>query len=176
MASVRLPPLKPAELDERQSRFLKPFTSPKGTYPNVFGTLAHHMDIVDAWREFGLYTMRNSALDPLLREIVVLRTALNAGCDYEWHHHHHIGLKAGLSEAQIEQIRGRRLMSAEPHNLLLAATDELCSNQRLSGNGWNAMIAEFGTQLTIDVIFTVGAYVSLAMFINSCGVEVEGAR
>lgn len=176
MTSVRLPPLKPAELDDRQSRFLKPFTSPKGSYPNVFGTLAHHMDIVDAWRDFGLYTMRNSALDPLLREIVVLRAALNAGCDYEWHHHRHIGLKVGLSEEQIEQIRDRRSMDAAAHNLLVTATDELCADQRLSDHGWSAMTAEFGVERTIDVIFTVGAYVCLAMFINSCGVEVEGPR
>lgn len=176
MTSVRLPPLKPAELDERQSRFLKPFTSPKGAYPNVFGTLAHHMDIVDAWRDFGLYTMRNSALDPLLREIVVLRAALNAGCDYEWHHHRHIGLKVGLNAEEIERIRDRRPMDAETHNLLLAATDELSADRRLSGDSWNAMVVEFGVQRTIDVIFTVGAYVSLAMFINSCGVEVEGSQ
>ena len=176
MTSIRLPPLTPPELDERQSRFLKPFTSPKGAYPNVFGTLAHHMDIVDAWRDFGLYTMRNSALDPLLREIVVLRAALNAGCDYEWHHHRHIGLKVGLSDEQIKRIHDRRPMDAEVHNLLLAATDELCADQRLSDHGWGAMTAAFGVQRTIDVIFTVGAYVSLAMFINSCGVEVEGTQ
>jgi 4-carboxymuconolactone decarboxylase len=173
MASVRLAPLKPAELDERQSRFLNPFSNAKGQYPNIFGTLAHHMDLVDAWSEFGLYTMRDSDLDPLLREIVVLRAALNAGCDYEWHHHRHIALRVGLTDEQIAQIGERRAMDQESYNLLLACADELSTKKRLSEKTWDAMIGEFGTRRTIDVIFTVGAYAALAMFINSCGVEIE---
>jgi AhpD family alkylhydroperoxidase len=173
LAELRLPPLKPAELDERQSRFLKPFTNARGEYPNVFGTLAHHMDIVDAWRDFGLYTMRNSDLDPLLREIVVLRAALNAGCDYEWHHHHHIALKAGMTEDQVRQIRDRSAMADEAHNLLLACADELSADKQLSDATWERMIAIFGVRGTIDIIFTVGAYTTLATFINSCGVQIE---
>jgi len=173
MADPRLPPLKPGELDERQSRFLKPFTNARGQYPNVFGTLAHHMDIVDAWRDFGLYTMRNSDLDPLLREIVVLRAALNAGCEYEWHHHHHIALKVGMTEEQVATIRKRGAMEDETHNLLLACADELDADKRLSDETWDRMTAAFGVRGTIDTIFTVGAYATLATFINSCGVQIE---
>ncbi len=173
MDSLRLPPLQPAEFDERQRQFLKPFTNARGEYPNVFGTLAHHMDLVDAWRDFGLYTMRNSKLDPIQREIVVLRAALNAACEYEWHHHRHIALKVGLNDAQIRQIRDRGAMEDETHNLLLDCADELSADKRLSGKTWDAMIAEFGVPKTIDIIFTVGAYGSLAMFINSCGVQIE---
>jgi len=174
MTGARLSPVKPADLDERQRRFLEPFTSKSGKYPNVFGTFAHHMDVVDAWSDFGLYTMRDSGLDPALREIVVLRAALNSECAYEWHHHHHIALRVGLTEEQVGQIRDRRPMADATHNLLLRCADELSEAKRLSDDTWSAMTGAFGVRQTIDVIFTVGAYAALALFINSCGVEIEG--
>lgn len=173
MSGARLSPVTPGDLDQRQRQFLAPFTSRNGKYPNLFGTFAHHMDIADAWSQFGLYTMRHSSLDPALREILILRVALNSACEYEWHHHHAIALRAGLTEEQVRQIRERRPTAEAAHNLLLRCADELNDAKCLDEDTWAAMTDAFGVQQTIDVIFTVGAYSALALFINSCGVQIE---
>ena len=81
MPTPRLPPLAPFELNEEQASFLKPYTDKRGNYPNVFGTLARHMKLVNAWSEFGLYTMQHSEVDPVLREVAILRTAIHVGSD-----------------------------------------------------------------------------------------------
>ncbi len=173
MTNPRVAPLRPDELDEVQKEFLKPFTSRKGRYPNIFGTLCRHMPLLDAWSEFGLYTMRTSQVDPVLREVLVLRTSRNVNCDYEWHHHEHIGRGIGLTEEQIAQIHDGQAMDDEDHNLMVQCADDLSESTELSDKTWSAMVERFGLGYTLDTIFTVGAYTALAMGLKSCRVQVE---
>lgn len=175
MTNPRVPPLRPDELDEVQKQFLKPFTDRKGRFPNIFGTLCRHMPLLDAWSEFGLYTMRSSQVDPILREVLVLRTSRNVDCDYEWHHHEHIGRSVGLTDEQIAQIRKGQTMDDADQNLMVRCADDLTKANELSDDTWRAMIERFGFGYTLDVVFTVGAYSALAMGLKSCRVQVEGS-
>ncbi len=175
MNDARVAPLKPDELDEAQKTFLKPFTDKKGRFPNIFGVLCRHMPLLDAWSGFGLHTMRTSQVDPVLREVLVLRTSHNVECAYEWHHHEHIGRSVGLSDAQMAQIRNGATMENEDYNLMIRCADDLAEATRLSDETWRAMIDRFGLEYTLDVVFTVGAYTALAMGLKSCGVQIEGS-
>nr|WP_321510281.1 carboxymuconolactone decarboxylase family protein [uncultured Hyphomonas sp.] len=131
------------------------------------------MPLLDAWSEFGLYTMRTSQVDPVLREVLVLRTSRNVNCDYEWHHHEHIGRGIGLTEEQIAQIHDGQAMDDEDHNLMVQCADDLSESTELSDKTWSAMVERFGLGYTLDTIFTVGAYTALAMGLKSCRVQVE---
>lgn len=174
MIEQRVPPLAPSDLDERQRAFLAPFTDAKGRFPNIFGVLCRHMPLMEAWRDFGLYTMNGAQTDPVLREVLILRTAKHADCEYEWHHHRRIALALGLAEARVEQVATGELTGDEDHDLMIQVADELAAGTRLTSPTWDAMIARFGLPCTLDAIFTVGAYTALAMGLNSCGVQIEG--
>ena len=174
MTEPRVAPLAPAELDERQRTFLRPFTDAKGRYPNIFGVLCRNMPLMEAWRPFGLYTMNGSALDGVLREVLVLRAAHNTGSDYEQHHHRRIALQLGMADAQVNQI-GSAAATGEPDaDLMIRIADELARDTRLSAATWEAAVDRLGLEATLDAIFTVGAYTALAMGLNSCEVQIEG--
>lgn len=174
MAEPRVPPLKPDELDDRQQRYLEPFTDAKGHFPNLFGVLARHMPLLDAWTGFGLYTMQGSRVDPVLREVLILRTAQHMGSPYERHHHRRIGKALGMSEALLDQSESGASTGNDDHDLMIACADSLAQHARLPDDVWSAMIERFGLETTLDAIFTVGAYTVLAMAVNSCDVTIEG--
>jgi 4-carboxymuconolactone decarboxylase len=170
----RVEPLKPAELTEKQRSYARPFTSPKGNIPNIFGTLMRNMELFEAWAGFGTYTMSGSRIDARLREVLVLRTAANVDCEYEWHHHQRLATVVGLSSDVVERIRARQALDSDDQNLMVRCADELGQNAMLSDATWQQMIGRFGVEYTMDVVFTVGAYTALAMGLKSCGVQLEG--
>lgn len=173
MPSSRVEPLKLSELSERQLGHVRAFVGPKGQLPNIFGVLLRNTELFEAWARFGTYTMSGSRIDAQLREILVLRTAANLSCDYEWHHHRRLGLAVGLTEDLINDIRDRKPLSSTDHSLMANCADELTADAVLSDATWARMVDRFGEAYTMDVIFTVGAYTALAMGLKSCGVQLE---
>lgn len=174
MSNPRVEPLKASELTEKQRGYVRPFTSPKGLVPNIFGTLLRNMELFEAWAGFGTYTMSGSRIDARLREVLVLRTAANVECDYEWHHHRRLAAVVGLSADVVERIRARQPLDSNDQNLMVSCADELAKDAMLSDATWQQMVDRFGLEYTMDVVFTVGAYTALAMGLKSCGVQLEG--
>ena len=174
MIAPRVAPLKSAELTEQQRGYVRPFMSPKGNVPNIFGILLRNMELFAAWAGFGTYTMSGSRIDKKLREVLVLRTAANVDCEYEWHHHQRIAAAVGLSAEVVERIRARQPLDSDEHTLMVRCADELAQNAMLSDALWQQMNQRYGLEYTMDVVFTVGAYTALAMGLKSCGVQLEG--
>ena len=173
MDSPRVSPLAPDELSSEQREFLEPFTNKRGQYPNVFGTLARHMDLVNAWSTFGLYMLRESQLDPVHREVLILRTAILIGSEYEWHQHQKIAERLGVSGAELDHIRNGDPFDDPHKSLMMACANDLARDHKLGEDTWVSMVDTFGLTYVLDAIFTVGAYTALGMALNSCGVEVE---
>jgi 4-carboxymuconolactone decarboxylase len=174
MSASRVEPLKIAELSEEQLGHVRNFVGPKGQLPNIFGVLLRNMELFEAWSNFGTYAMSGSRIDKRLREILVLRTAANTNCDYEWHHHRRLGLAVGLTEELITDIRDGTQLVSDDQELMVCCANELAADSVLSDSTWLRMVGRFGEAYTMDVIFTVGAYTALAMGLKSCGVRLEG--
>lgn len=173
MHEKRIEPVSPNDFDETQASFFKPFLQPNGSIHNVYGTLAHHVDLAKAWSGFGLYTMRGSTVDPVLREVAILRCAINSDCAYEFHHHAEIARHLGLPDDDIESIRVGAQLTDSRRALMVRCADDLASDKKLSDATWAEMLETFDLKCTFDVIFTIGAYATLALTLNSCGVQIE---
>ena len=171
--SARVVPLKLAELSEKQLGHVRAFVGLKEQLPNIFGVLLRNLELFEAWARFGTYTMSGSRIDARLREILILRTAANLSCDYEWHHHRRLGLAVGLTEDLINDIREGKTLDSDDQKLMMCCADELAADAVLSDSTWLRMVDRFGEAYTMDVIFTVGAYTALAMGLKSCGVQLE---
>ena len=83
-----------------------------------------------------------------------------------------IGKEAGLSDADIEAVQ-----SGEPNDefdrAVLGAVDELDEKTNLSDQTWAALGERLDERQRMDLIFTTGGYIALAMALNTFGVEVE---
>jgi 4-carboxymuconolactone decarboxylase len=139
---------------------------------NVLSTLVRHPKLTRAYLKFSTYLLYGSTLPPRIREQIILRVAHRRGCEYEWAHHVEIGKEAGLSSADIEAARTGQSKDAFD-SALMNAVDELDEKTNISDRTWAALGERLDEQQRMDLVFTTGNYIALAMALNTFGVEVE---
>ncbi len=167
-ALVALRPVEPRHpLPERRA------DRPKGL--NVLGTLAHHPRLTAAYHTFNGQVQFGTTLTVRQRELLVLRVAAVRDCEYEWAQHAVIGADVGLSAQEIARIaEGPDAPGWDPlEAALLRAVDELVAQARVGDATWAVLAAELDARQLLDVIFTVGAYETLAMCIRSVDMELD---
>jgi len=178
--TVRLGPLPEEQWDDRTRAALAALLPPERRNPrgagNALATLARHPDLAAAFLPFNTRLLLRSTLPPRLRELAILRVARRSGCAYEWAHHVRIAAKAGLSAAEIEAAGRGEAAGAELDRAVLEAVDELAGGCDLSDRTWSTLAAHLDERQLMDLVFTVGAYVLLAMAFNTFGVEPEHER
>ena len=167
-----LSPLPEDEWDRQLDSVLKQL----GTVLNVHRVMARHPDLMRAWTPLRQHIATAGSLQPRFRELVILRVAHRSGVAYEWRHHVARARRAGLTGEEIEAVRlptreGWRANEAA----LLAAVDELLDDFSLSEETRLSLEQSVGVEGILDVIVTVGMYVTLAMLINTAQIEIEDA-
>jgi alkylhydroperoxidase family enzyme len=146
---------------------------PKGL--NVLGLLARHPALTRAYHTFNGHVLFATTLSPRQRELLVLRVAAVRGSDYEWAQHVVQGGDAGLTPEEIDRIsQGPDAGEWSPlDRALMRAVDELIADARIGDATWHELAGHLDDQQLMDLIFTVGAYETLAMFLRSAGVELD---
>ncbi len=164
-------PLKPDhwpdELEEIRSFLGQPL--------NIQNMMAHHPALLKAWMPFRNHVVANSTLSARQRELLILRTAHNCRADYEWQHHVERGLLAGLSQLEIDRvIAGSEAPGWQPAEaILLAAADHCHGDLCIAENTLQAIRQHFTAEQQLDIVVTVGMYMTLAMIIKTYAVPME---
>jgi AhpD family alkylhydroperoxidase len=142
--------------------------------PNLFTTLGRHRRLFRGWLRFAGRLMPRGTLPRRDTEIVILRVARNAGCEYERRHHVRLGRRAGLTDAEIAQVAEAATDGWSPREAaLLRAADELHADRVLSDAAWGELRPHLSETELIELCLLVGHYEMLAMTINSLGIEPE---
>lgn len=146
---------------------------PKGL--NVLGTLAVHPALTQAYHRFNGHVQFATTLSLRQREILVLRVAAVRDAGYEWAQHAVIGRDVGLDDDDIARVAaGPDAAGWAPFEAaLVRAVDELVADARIGDATWEALARELDQQQLMDLVFTVGAYDTLAMALRSFGVELD---
>lgn len=92
-----------------------------------FTSVARHRRLFRWWLPFAGTLLMRSELPRTDVELVVLRTAWNSDCWYEWVHHALLGGRRGLDEETVDAVCGSPLDRrwTRRQRVLLQATDEL---------------------------------------------------
>jgi 4-carboxymuconolactone decarboxylase len=167
----RLAPLPPdnwpAELAEIKRSLGQPL--------NIHKLMAHNTALTRAWMPFRNYIVANSHLEPRHRELLILRTAWNCDARYEWEHHVVRGSQAGLSAEEIDRVREDPAEARWPpaERALLQAADD-CKNQSYVGDETLGELRRyFDDAQQLDILATVGMYMTLAALIKTYRVPME---
>jgi alkylhydroperoxidase family enzyme len=133
-------------------------------------------DMCSKFWAFAGYFLRENTIPARDRELVTLRTAWLSRGEYIWgSHHDSYATKAGLTREEVSRVTkgpdapGWNAFDAA----LLRAADELHTSRFISDGTWKALGERYTDRQRVEVVFTVAAYTSLAMYFNSTGGQLE---
>jgi len=173
-SAKRVEPFKrPAEM-----RVKPPADAPSG--PNVRrATQACPATVDDMCQKFWAFAgqfLRTNTIPARDREILTLRTAgLSRGEYISASHHNSYATKAGLTADEVSRVpkapdaKGWSTFDSA----LLRAVDELQTSRFISDETWKVLGERYTDRQRVEVVLTVAAYTSLAMYFNSTGGQME---
>lgn len=172
---ARIAPVALDALDADQKDALGPMLE-QGRVINIFRTMARKPKALKRFLEWGGYILsRRNSLPPREREIAILRTGWNCRSGYEWTQHVPIGIRAGLTEAEVAAIKAGAGDPSwgEADRAILAAVDDLTRDFFISDHAWTAVRAHWSEEQAMDLVYTVGQYTQVSMALNSFGVQLD---
>lgn len=172
LTKPRIAPLADTDLTPEQKEALEPM---RPRVLNIFRTLAHAPKALMRFNQWGGYVLsRRNNLPAREREIVILRTGFLCKSGYEWTQHVAIGKREGLTDDEIARIKkgaGAGWTAADA--ALIRASDELHADQFITDATWAELGRHFDQKQCMDVVFTVGQYTQVSMFLNTFGVQLD---
>ena len=134
---------------------------------NALSVLAHYPELAEAFLTFNRHLLYFNTLPKRAIELVVLRVAWLRRSEYEWVQHSVAALEVGLTSEEIDRTAAESIEGwATEDALLLKTVDELHHNHRWSDAIWSELAEAYDIRQIMDLLFTVGAYDTLAVAFN----------
>lgn len=154
----RLPPLRPADLDDEQralrERLATPAgrveIAPDGTLHGPFDAMLRAPRSGTALQALGAALRYDGVLPDRVRERVILRVAAHHRSAYEWHAHAPVAAALEVVDPHAEQVA-------------VDAVDELLATGDLTDDAWSRAVEVLGEAGAVELTTVVGYYALLAM-------------
>lgn len=189
-AIARIPRLRPEELTvEAQGVFgalgAVRTGQDSGTSPtpgstaqgnHVLQTFANHPSLAKSFLGFNGYLLSAQMSLPVrLRQIAIHRVAWIRKCPYMWSSHLRVSLPLELGSEDFDAVRAGALSPhwSELEKTVVKAVDDLVDGSLMSDSTWASLTTDLTHQQVMDLIFLVGCYTTLTMFMNAAQIERE---
>jgi len=172
--SQRIEPVDPPYEEDVKEDFEE--LMPEGMEPlNLFRTVAHNPCVLHRMRIGGL--LDRGSIDWREREIVILRTCVNCGCEYEWGVHvTGFSDAVGLSDEQVAATTGEGHTDgawSETDSLLIRLADELHGTSHVSDALWTELEEHWEPPQLIEFVMPIGLYHAVSFSANAFEVDFE---
>jgi len=167
---ARIPYFDPALA---QGRARKQFDRLPGL--NIFRMLGHAGELLDGFSKLGGQILNFTELDPVLREIAIIRAGVLCGSSYEVHQHRRIGRGIGMSQALLDGIdQGPDTAVFTPlQRQVMEFTDDVVNNVRASDATFNPLCKALGYKQIQELVITIGYYMMVSRFLETFDVDIE---
>ncbi len=161
------------------TRQRRPAAPPRSTRScrdlNIFRMLGHSGDMIDGFIKLGNAILVYSDLDPVLREIAIVRTGVLRGSSYEVYQHDEISRKIGMSEELIAAIHdGPEAKGFDDlQRMVMRFTDDVVKNTRASDATFNPLVEKLGYKQMQELVITIGFYTLVSNFLETFDVDIE---
>jgi alkylhydroperoxidase family enzyme len=142
---------------------------------NLFRMLAGSERMLKEFVDLGNQILFRSQLDPVLREIAILRVGVLSGASYEVHQHERIGRTVGMTEALIAATRVGPAATDldEIQRSVMRFTDDVVANVRAGDETFDAVAAVLSARELQELTLTIGYYMMVSRFLETFDIELE---
>lgn len=180
---MSIPPrFEPKDIDTMPQEWLDilkriPGDGLKGRYApvNVLGSLMYNPNTLGQFLDHWVTSKLKMGFTVREQELVILRMAVLYKCDYVWRHHIPVGREFGITDAELEALRGTEAAQSFPPReaAILALTDEMMQQRNVSDASWARHKPHLSDGEIIDLISLISQYVLFALTNNVVRVRVE---
>lgn len=142
---------------------------------NLYRMLPHATTIAPGFLRMGGAILRESAIDPQLREIAILRVGFLSKASYEVHQHKRVAKSVGLSDEKIEALEHapNSPMFSELEALVIRYTDEVVLNVKAPDALFHDLLKRLDNRRMAELTLTIGFYMAVSRFLENFEVEIE---
>jgi 4-carboxymuconolactone decarboxylase len=133
--------------------------------------------VFNGFGQFSGAFYQPSGLDPMLREVAILRVGYLSKSAYEVFHHEGLGRQIGLTDAQIAAIKasGADSVLTPAQAAVMAFADDVIVNVRAGDATLAAARTHLSDQAVVDLILVIGLYMTVSRLLETAGVELDQA-
>ncbi len=144
---------------------------------NIFRMMGHAGELLDGFTRFGTQILNFTSLEPVLREIAILRVGVLSKAGYEVFQHERIARRLGLTDALIAAVREGPGAPAfdEAQREVMAFTDDVVANVRAGDATFEPLKRRLGYKALQELTLTVGYYMMVSRFLETFDVDIEEA-
>jgi 4-carboxymuconolactone decarboxylase len=171
---ARLPYLDPDRAEPRVAEVL-------GRSPDlrIFRMVANAQRAFPAWMRFGGRLFDSDELDPLLRELAIVRVAaMTPGANYEWIQHAAITRAVGGTQEQLDAIARGDVdadVLGDDGRLVVRFTTQVVSDASPDDETFAAITARFTPREIMHLLLVIGQYMMLGRIMATTQIDLEPA-
>ncbi|MDB5968614.1 MAG: pcaC [Hydrocarboniphaga sp.] len=142
---------------------------------HALNTLAQHPALATPYLAFNKHLLTTTTLPLRLRQIAILRVGWLQHSRYIWTSHVGVSLRRGLEPEMFEPIKlgaGSEYWS-HPERAVLRAVEQLRDRSDLDDATWAELSSHLDQRQIMDLLFTVGTYMLLALTYNAIRMQLE---
>src|SRR5438105_1429760 len=144
---------------------------------NVFRMLAHAETAFRPWMRWGGVLLTDLALDPLLRELAILRVSkLSPGAEYEWVQHVPIARSVGVTTEQINAIDQDDVAAdcfTDEQRSLLVFTTGVVQEVGVSDDVFAGVETRLSPREIVELLMVIGQYMMLARIMATTHMDLD---
>ncbi len=143
---------------------------------NLFRMMAGGGALLNNFVRLGNHLLFKSELDPVLRELAIIRVGVLSGARYEVYQHEAIARTMNIDEAVIAGIHAGPDDGAfdDIQRLALRFTDDVVANVRASDDTFVPLVAALSSRQVQELTVTIGYYMMVSRYLATFGIEIEG--
>jgi alkylhydroperoxidase family enzyme len=144
---------------------------------NIFRMMANAETAFRPWLRWGATLLEELALDPLLRELSILRVArLTPHAEYEWVQHVPIAKAVGASDEQVaalERDEPEASCFSDDQRLALRFTTEVVRDAQASDETLDRLETILSPREIIELMMVIGQYMMVARVMATTRMELD---
>jgi len=142
---------------------------------NIYRMLPHSETAVYGFMKFGNALLFKAKLDPILRELVILRVGYLSDATYEIHQHLRVARHCGVSDEKIAAVKDDPEASvfSDLERAVLRFTDEVVRDVKASDAAFEAVAAGLSHREISELLMTIGFYMLVCRYLENLEVEIE---
>jgi 4-carboxymuconolactone decarboxylase len=144
---------------------------------NIFRMMANAETAFRPWLRWGAALLSDLELDPLLRELAILRVArLTPHAEYEWVQHVGIAKAVGAADEQVaalERDQAEADCFSDAERAVLRFTTEVVRDARASDEALDALGAHLSPRETVELLMVIGQYMMVARVMATTHMELD---